>query len=106
MPTISEQILNLIEMASLKGNRITSKEIAHILNIERGPSSVKIRKRITNLIKEGHPIDATGAGYMYIFNEDQLNEYRKNLQSRINAIEKRMEKVTENYYQVWGNIDE
>jgi len=106
VPTISEQILNLIEMASLKGNRITSKEIAHILNIERGPSSVKIRKRITNLIKEGHPIDATGAGYMYIFNEDQLNEYRKNLQSRINAIEKRMEKVTENYYQVWGNIDE
>ena len=43
---------------------------------------------------------------MYIFNEDQLNEYPKNLQSRINAIEKRMEKVTENYYQVWGNVDE
>lgn len=106
MPTTSEKILNLIEMASLKDNRITSKEIAHILNIERGPSSVKIRKRITKLIEEGHPIDATSSGYMYIFNEDQLNEYRKNLQGRIDAIEKRMEKVTENYYQVWGNIDE
>ena len=106
MPSTSEKILNLIEMASLKDNRITSKEIAHTLNIDRGPSSIKIRKRITKLIEEGHPIDATSSGYMYIFNEDQLNEYRKNLQSRINGIEKRMEKVTENYYQVWGNIDE
>jgi biotin operon repressor len=106
VPSTSENILNLIEMASLKGNRITSKEIAHTLNIERGPSSIKIRKRITKLIEEGHPIDATSSGYMYIFNEDQLNEYRKNLQSRIDGIEKRMEKVTENYYQVWGNIDE
>ena len=93
-------------MASLKGNRITSKEIADTLDIDRGPSSVKIRRRITKLIKQGHPIDATSAGYMYIFYEDQLNEYRKNLQGRIDAIEKRMEKVTENYYQVWGNVDE
>ena len=106
MSSTSEKILNLIEMASLKDNRITSKEIAHTLNIDRGPSSIKIRKRITKLIEEGHPIDATSSGYMYIFNEDQLNEYRKNLQSRIDGIEKRMEKVTENYYQVWGNIDE
>jgi|TARA_R100000482_G_C5131589_1_gene152331 hypothetical protein len=106
MENAKERILNCIETASLKGERIKSKEIAIQCGLERGPSSVKIRNIITKLIMEGNPIDATSAGYMYIFNENQLYEYRRNLKSRIRGIEKRMEKVTENYYQLWGNQDD
>lgn len=98
---LNSKILVLIKEASSKRERITAKEIARILDINRGPSSVRIRARITDLINQGHPIDATSTGYMYISSKKQLDKYIDNLQGRIQGIEDRMQKVTSNYYYIW-----
>jgi biotin carboxylase len=98
-----EQIRDILLDHKGKRNAIKSKEIAQQINIDRGPSNVTIRTKILETIKT-YKIPVAGnpaLGYFLITNKEELKEYQKSLQSRINKIIERsliMERLYYRYY--------
>jgi len=90
-----EQIRDILLEHKGKRNAIKSKEIAQQINIDRGPSNVKIRKLITETLKSfklpiaGNP----GLGYYLIETSEELRGYLNSLDSRIKNITDRKTKV-------------
>ena len=98
-----EQVRDILLDHKGKKNAIKSKEIAKQINIDRGPSNVTIRTKILETIKT-YKIPVAGnpaLGYFLITNKEELKEYQKSLQSRINKIFERsliMERLYYRYY--------
>lgn len=79
-----EKIRDLILKHKGKANAISSKEIAKIVGIKAGASTVSIRGKITEtIIKYAIPIGSSGKGYFLITNKDELRDYFVFLENKI-----------------------
>jgi len=98
-----EQIRDILLAHRGKENAIRARDIANQVGIDRGPSSVTIRRKILETIKT-YKIPVAGnpaLGYFLITNKEELKDYQKSLQSRINKIIERsliMERLFYRYY--------
>ena len=98
-----EQIRDILLSHRGKENAIKAKDIANQIGIDRGPSSVTIRTKILESIKTFKiPVAGNPAlGYFLITNKDELKDYQKSLQGRIQKIFERsliMEILYYRYY--------
>ena len=81
-----------------KANKITSKQIAEIIGINEDATQAKTRALILECARKYElPLAADNRGYYLITSKDELNEYIKNLRSRIDGIEDRINLITENF---------
>lgn len=81
-----------------KSNKITSKQIAEIIGIREDATQAKTRALILECAKQYKlPLAADNQGYYLITSERELNEYIKNLDSRIAGIKDRKRLIKENF---------
>lgn len=81
-----------------KGNPIDAGTIGKMVNIDDNDTHVNTRMIIKSLlIKSDLPIGANSHGYFIISNSDELREYQKNLNGRVNETFDRLAKVTANW---------
>jgi len=101
--SIHEQIRDILLQHIGKRNAIKSREIAKLVGINRGASSVNIRTKITETIGQYMlPIGGnTAVGYYLIENRDELKEYMQSLQRRINNTIERKNLVTTSFYKYY-----
>jgi len=98
-----EQIRDVLLNHRGKEHAIKARDIANQVGIDRGPSSVTIRTKILETIKT-YKIPVAGnpaLGYFLITNKEELKNYQKSLQSRINKTVERsllMERLFYRYY--------
>lgn len=93
-----EVIRNILQIHVGKSNAVKSWEIAKIIGIEENATHAQTRNLIFECaIKYNLPLAASRKGYYLIKNNDEYNEYIKNLDSRISGIEERKRIITVNY---------
>jgi hypothetical protein len=101
--SIHEKIKEVLLKHKGKENGIKSHEVAEIVGIDPGPSNVTIRKRITETIeKYGIPIgSSTYYGYYLMKDKEELKEYNKFLDRKIQGNINRKSLLTAAYYRYY-----
>lgn len=93
-----DEIKNILEECFKKRKRITSGEIATLLNIAEDDTHYRTRSLIRECAKKYKlPLAADTKGYYLIENDYEYNAYMSNLERRIQGIKERMDLITENY---------
>ena len=97
--TTEERIRDILLAHRGKANRISSKDIAEILHISRGPSSVSIRTLIKKTIVQFRmPVAGGNRGYYIIENNAEMFAYIHNIRSRINEMTDRLTRISSYYF--------
>lgn len=93
-----EIIRNILQIHVGKNNTVTSWEISKIIGIKENATQSRTRTLIFDCAVKYHlPLAANRKGYYLIKNDEEYNEYIKNLNNRIKGIEQRKEIITANY---------
>jgi hypothetical protein len=105
--SLEEQRLNAIRKIILehkgKTNAIRASRISKALEIPENDTFATTRSLITKLLlEEGMPIAASGKGYFYIENQQELADYMEYLQERIHQTTNRMVTVFSNFQGKYG----
>ena len=86
-----------------KANAITASTIGKALDIPENDTVATTRGLITKLIKDERlPIGATETGYFLVENEEELNEYTRDLNDRIYGIYERINRLISNFNEYYG----
>lgn len=93
MTSKKEAVLDVLEEG--RDNAITSSEIAERLEISEDNGNPVSRGLITELVEDGHPVIACHNGYFIASDADDVRQYLKDLNSRIQGIEERKIRILE-----------
>lgn len=94
-----QRIKEIIEEHVGENSPISSVEIANEINIDAGPSKVKIRKLILDVLKKYKiPIGANSKGYYIIQTNNEYHKYLGTLNSRIAEITSRITYLNQAYF--------
>lgn len=88
------KIKKIIEDHPGRENAILSTEIAELIGVDPGPSSITIRNLVTKTMKKLHVPIGSGRGYYLITNPDDLNK-------NIEQVEKRLRNITDRKKDLW-----
>ena len=81
-----------------KKNAISSSKIAEIIGIDENATYAKTRGMILECAKQHKlPLAAYNKGYYLIADQNEYDEYMRNLDARRAGIEERKRIITENY---------
>ncbi len=96
------KIKEILEKHVGKENQISSGKIGPKIGIHEDATHVQVRNLIREAIEKLRlPIGGGNRGYYLIKDEDELKQYTKNIDNRINEMQKRkdlIEEAFENYY--------
>ena len=93
-----KKIKDILQQHCGRNNKITSSEIANLLNITEDDTHATTRGLILESAKKYNlPLAADTRGYYLITNEEEYNDYMNNLESRIEGIKERKELITKNF---------
>ena len=93
-----EQIREILLLHNGKKNPITSSEIARCLGIVEDDTHAQTRALILECAEKYEvPLAANNRGYYLISNQQEYEEYMKNLDLRSDGIEQRKRIITKNY---------
>ena len=96
------KIKEILEKHKGKNNQISSGEIAKKLNLKQEDTHVEPRKYILETIKKYKiPIAGRSKGYYLLSNREELEEYLKSLDNRIEEVKKRKQKVITAFQQYY-----
>ena len=88
------RIREILENHRGKENQISSGKIGPQIGIYEDATHVQVRSLIRDAIEKLKlPVGAGNRGYYLIKNENELKEYIRNIDNRINEMEKRKELV-------------
>ncbi len=83
---LQDEVLNIIQSYG-KTNPITGRQVAAKLDIvdrDRGKVGAAMRSIVNALRTKGFPICASGRGYWYPHDKEELDEFIESFQARIN----------------------
>lgn len=93
-----KQIKSILLAHEGKRNAITSAEIAKTIGIIEDDTHSQTRALLLECAKKFRlPLAASNRGYYLITDDQEYNEYMRNLNSRSAGIEERKKIITENY---------
>lgn len=94
--TDKEKIRDILLQHKGKANPVTSKTISAEFGYPMEDTQVLSRKTIHNVAEEYHlPLLSCNKGYYIAETEQELEEYNKNIDSRINNMDKRRNLINE-----------
>lgn len=97
-----ERVKQVLEMHCGEGNEISAGIIGSMLGYSHDDTHAKARRIVKKCAeKYGIPLGANTRGYFIMTSIDELREYEKNLQSRIQGIEER-KKIMEKHFKEWN----
>lgn len=97
-----EFIKQIIEDHRGKGNEISAGVIEEMLGFPKDDTHAKGRRLIKKCAgKYNIPLGGNDSGYYIMINDEELKEYKANLNSRIEKIKER-ERTMENNYREWN----
>ena len=95
---MEEQVQKILRMHQGKEHPIKSADIAKRLGIEEDDTHARTRTIIRKCAEKYHlPLLSNNKGYYLAQSEDELNQYRANLDSRIAGIEERKRIIIDNF---------
>ena len=93
-----EMFKNILQEHYGKGNSISAGEIEQLLGYPTEDTHSKGRRLVERCTKKyGMPVSGDVSGYFIITNENELNEYKLNLQSRVKKINAREQMIEKNF---------
>lgn len=93
-----EKIRDILLEHRGKSNKITSAQIADLLGIDEDDTHSQTRSLILACAKKYNlPLAGNRRGYFLMEDEQELESYMNNLNSRISGIEKRKEIISDNF---------